>query len=124
MFSLIYLATYAPYRETFEDFSAKWANILELMLDFLFIFDIIITFFTPYERYNGTLELRLKKIAINYLTGGFLIDAIASTPFEIVFQVETNGSNRLIRLARIQRVYKIVRVFKMIKLFKISKYGD
>jgi hypothetical protein len=30
------------------------------------------------------LEVRIKKIALNYLTGGFLIDSIASTPTSII----------------------------------------
>ena len=55
--------------------------VLEWLIDSLFIADIVITFFLPFERYNGTYELRLKKIAWKYISTGFVVDFIASFPF-------------------------------------------
>jgi len=68
---------------------------------------MIINFLSAYERYNGSIEYRLKKIAINYLTGFFAIDFIATFPFNWVTlkdgEDEADGpdTNSLLRLVRV-----------------------
>jgi len=66
---------------------------------------MIINFLSAYERYNGTIEYRLKKIAINYITGFFIVDFIATFPFNWVNRDsgEADGAdaNNFLRLARL-----------------------
>ena len=82
IFILIYLATVAPWRVAFlREEPSLFMFILEWVIDGLFMVDIVITFFSPFERYNGTLELRLKKIAYKYVSTGFVVDFVASFPF-------------------------------------------
>jgi hypothetical protein len=74
---------------------------------------------------NGTFETRYKMIAINYLTGAFIIDFISSFPTGLLTSdTDKEGANKLLRLARLQRLYKLLRIARVIKLLKFSKYSD
>ena len=124
---MLYTAIIAPYNTAFikdTDISPTIASI-ELAVDCLFISDLFLTFLTPYMRPNGAYETRYKKIAINYLTGAFLIDFISSFPTGLLAQGNDNaGANKLLRLARLQRLYKLLRIARVIKLLKFSKYAE
>lgn len=125
---LLYTATYVPYRITFLEVE-EFYGWLETTIDILFALDIIINFITPYEKFNGTYQYSLKKIARNYIFGAFFIDVIATVPTHLFLDAgedikgeNNSGQNKLFRLARLQRLYKLFRIFRVIKLFKISKY--
>lgn len=49
---LLYTATYVPYRITFSDVVEDY-GWFEVTIDVLFAIDIVITFITPYEKFNG-----------------------------------------------------------------------
>ena len=53
-------------------------------IDFIFLFDIIITFFTAYE--NETLDIidDHKAIANNYIKGWFILDVVSIFPTDLV----------------------------------------
>ena len=76
---LLYTATYVPYRITFLEVEEDY-GWLETTIDILFGIDIFINFLTPYEKFNGTYQYSLKKIARNYIFGAFFIDVIATVP--------------------------------------------
>ena len=81
VFILLYIATLVPYRTAFVDEeSSGLMKAFELTVDVMFVLDIFLTFLTPYERRDSSYEYKLKNIAINYLSGGFAIDAVASFP--------------------------------------------
>lgn len=66
-----------PYKIAFIDDSQKGLVSFETFLDFLFIFDIIINFFSAYEDPKIGLEMRHKVIALNYLTSWFFLDLLS-----------------------------------------------
>ena len=55
-------------------------------MDIAFIIDIFINFLSSYEKDDGKIVQNFKKIAINYLTGFFWIDFIASFPMDLVMK--------------------------------------
>lgn len=57
--------------------------IVDLMVDLMFIADILINFRTTYVE-NGEVVSDQQKIAINYVKGWFVIDAIAAIPFDLL----------------------------------------
>ena len=126
---LLYTATYSPYRTAFmaDDFSQLYF-VFELCVDSLFFLDIIISFLTPFQMRDDEYEYDSKKIANNYLLGPFFIDVIAILPTwafeETDIDLDTDGSNKLFRLARLQRLYRLLRIFRVIKLIKINKYNS
>lgn len=57
--------------------------IIDLVVDLMFIADILINFRTTYLQ-NGEVVMEQKKIAINYVKGWFVIDTIAAIPFDLL----------------------------------------
>lgn len=83
---IFYTATITPYLMSFHDEPPEGApidlwHVMEVIIDIVFIADIFINFISAYERRDGTYEYSLKKIAVNYLTGFFAVDLMASIPF-------------------------------------------
>ena len=57
--------------------------IIDLIVDVMFIADILINFRTTYL-HNGEVLTDPQKIAVNYVKGWFLIDAVAAIPFDLL----------------------------------------
>lgn len=95
---VLYTALVSPFRLAFSDDYevdgwSKFFGIFELVVDLIFSLDILINFVTGYERFNGSIEIRPKKIAIRYLATFFFIDVLATFPFELVVSL-INGSQK------------------------------
>ncbi len=54
------------------------------MIDFSFIFDVLINCVSAYHDEEGKLVTENKKIITAYMKGWFLIDSLASFPFNLV----------------------------------------
>lgn len=93
--------------------------ILNNVIDFLFLVDIIVIFNTAiYDQYFQIIEDR-KKIALIYLKGWFTIDALAILPFDWI--LSAGGGNAMVRFARIGRLYRLVKLTRLLRVFKIMK---
>jgi hypothetical protein len=55
--------------------------MIELCIDFVFILDILISFFIAYEDKELNLEIRVKYIAVKYLKSWFMLDVCSSMPY-------------------------------------------
>lgn len=99
-------------------------TVLNYMIDLCFFMDLIVTFLSSYEDVNGHEETRLKYIAINYLTGWFVVDLLATIPTQ-VFEVdgEQSDTNRLARLGRLPRLYRLTKILRLVKVFKSLTYN-
>uniref|UniRef100_A0A1I8EV62 Cyclic nucleotide-binding domain-containing protein n=1 Tax=Wuchereria bancrofti TaxID=6293 RepID=A0A1I8EV62_WUCBA len=135
---VIYTAIFTPYVAAFllrEDSSrrARFSEpleIIDLIVDIMFIVDIIINFRTTYVNENDEVVSHPGKIAIHYFKGWFIIDMIAAVPFDLLL-VNTNsdeigGLNKdetttLIGLLKTARLLRLVRVAR--KLDRYSEYG-
>jgi hypothetical protein len=83
VFLLAYVAIIIPYTTCFLSSSKEWTlvSVIDLIVDIMFLFDIIINFISAYEdTYTGLLVVQYKKIAYNYISSWFFIDLIASIP--------------------------------------------
>jgi len=126
---LIYTATLMPYRIAFEDqIFFDGYTIFEITMDFLFMLDIVINLFSGYNKTNGDLEIRLRKIALPYLKTWFVLDLLGSFPFSLVQYAATGGApdsagraNNFARVARLPRLYKIFNVFRLGKVSRIYR---
>lgn len=54
------------------------------MVDGFFLLDIIINFLSAYENSEGKTIVNCKSIAVNYLTGWFLLDLSTSIPVQLL----------------------------------------
>jgi len=63
-----------PFRISFIDSTTISNIIFDTIIDFLFLSDIFINFFTAYEDPKVGIEVRIKRIAMNYLLSWFILD--------------------------------------------------
>lgn len=122
---VIILCFLTPWRLAFveNDNSLTWLFV-DTFIDFFFIIDIIINFFTVFTNKFEDYVIDRKLIALNYLYGWFLFDFISVLPFGY-FLRETKGLNELTRLMRITRLYKMIKIFRLVKQSgKIQRYAQ
>ena len=66
-------------------------TIIDLIVDIMFIVDILINFRTTYVNKNDEVVSHPGKIAVHYFKGWFLIEVVAAIPFDLLlFGSETD----------------------------------
>ncbi|XP_042566573.1 potassium voltage-gated channel subfamily H member 7 [Clupea harengus] len=131
---VIYTAIFTPYSAAFllndrEEqmrrecgYSCSPLNVVDLMVDIMFIIDILINFRTTYVNVNEEVVSHPAKIAIHYFKGWFLIDMVAAIPFDLlIFGSGSDETTTLIGLLKTARLLRLVRVAR--KLDRYSEYG-
>ena len=81
---LVYTATWVPLRVGFDFNPSTAVKALELIVDLVFLADVIVNFLTSYECENGHMEYQLSAIALRYAKSWFAIDLISSIPFDAI----------------------------------------
>lgn len=118
---LLYTSLWVPFQIAFIDEEDSVMNgMTNTLVDLCFAIDIIITFFSSYESHLGREETRLRFIAINYLSGWFFIDLLATIP---THYFETENSGRLTKLGRLPRLYRLTKILRLIKVLKTLTYN-
>ena len=99
---VIYTAIFTPYVAAFllnekkrkDDVHSRYRDpltIIDLIVDVMFIIDILINFRTTYVNKNDEVVSHPGKIAVHYFKGWFLIDMVAAIPFDLLlFGSETD----------------------------------
>ncbi|KAG9349218.1 hypothetical protein JZ751_027661, partial [Albula glossodonta] len=134
---VIYTAILTPYSAAFllndrEEqkrrecgYSCNPLNMVDLIVDIMFIIDILINFRTTYVNLNEEVVSHPGKIAIHYFKGWFLIDMVAAIPFDLLIfgsgSDEVSLTTTLIGLLKTARLLRLVRVAR--KLDRYSEYG-
>ncbi|XP_065818463.1 potassium voltage-gated channel subfamily H member 7 [Labrus bergylta] len=131
---VIYTAILTPYSAAFLlndqgeqkrrecGYSCSPLNVVDLMVDIMFIIDILINFRTTYVNQNEEVVSDPAKIAIHYFKGWFLIDMVAAIPFDLlIFGSGSDETTTLIGLLKTARLLRLVRVAR--KLDRYSEYG-
>lgn len=96
--------------------------IIDLIVDIMFIIDILINFRTTYVNKNDQVVSNSGKIALHYFKGWFLIDVVAAIPFDLMLiGSDTKEGGYLIGLLKTARLLRLVRVAR--KLDRYSEYG-
>uniref|UniRef100_A0A061QFY8 Putative voltage-gated potassium channel n=1 Tax=Cupiennius salei TaxID=6928 RepID=A0A061QFY8_CUPSA len=94
--------------------------VIDLLVDVMFIIDILINFRTTYVNSNDEVVSHPGKIAVHYLRGWFVIDVVAAIPFDLLFLgSETDETTTLIGLLKTARLLRLVRVAR-----KIDRYSE
>jgi hypothetical protein len=81
---ILFLAITVPYRIPFEDITPPEWLYLDIVIDFLFIIDVTLNFFTAMEDDNGEICTDHKKIISSYVKTWFLIDVMSSIPISLI----------------------------------------
>lgn len=80
--ALIVSCITTPIDIAFSNHDKDWSPhyIVNLTLDIIFLIDIFFCFFSAYEDETSEIVDNRKKVAINYLSGWFIIDVLAIFP--------------------------------------------
>ncbi|XP_068438822.1 potassium voltage-gated channel subfamily H member 6 [Clinocottus analis] len=131
---VLYTAVFTPYSATFlldehGDFRQRGCgytcnplNVADLLVDVLFIVDIVINLHTTYVDQNDEVVTQPSQIAKHYIKGWFPIDLFAAIPFDlIIFGSGSDEMATLTSLLKTARLLRLVRVAR--KLDRYSEYG-
>ncbi|XP_066554571.1 potassium voltage-gated channel subfamily H member 6a isoform X2 [Amia ocellicauda] len=131
---VIYTAVFTPYSAAFllneqeEErrrrcgYTCNPLNVVDLIVDIMFIIDILINFRTTYVNHNDEVVSNPGRIAVHYFKGWFLIDIVAAIPFDLlIFRSGSDETTTLIGLLKTARLLRLVRVAR--KLDRYSEYG-
>lgn len=114
--TLIYILLLAPYRIGFDQPAVGGAYIFELMLDFMYMLDILLQFRTTYVDSHGHVVTNWRNIFFRYVCGYFTIDLISSMPWDLILPDGSNQSET--RLLKVVRLVKLTKLGRMAKLQK------
>ena len=128
VFLLVVICIVVPFRLAFHpDESVRWL-IMYLIIDFNFLIDMFVTFFTAIED-SETQEINTDKkfIAKRYLSGWFFIDFISILPLDVLALDSSGGgadANIVLRFLKIGKLYKLIRLTRLAKIFKLLKSSN
>ncbi|KAG7227867.1 hypothetical protein INR49_013661 [Caranx melampygus] len=131
---VLYTAVFTPYSAAFLldehrdlrqrscGYTCNPLNVADLMVDVLFIVDIVINLRTTYVDHNDEVVTQPGRIAKHYIKGWFPIDLFAAIPFDLlIFRSGSDEMATLTSLLKTARLLRLVRVAR--KLDRYSEYG-
>ncbi len=111
----IYLCFY-PYSFPFK--------LLECFIELIFLFDMIMNFFTTFYDKEENLVLKLNLIAERYLSSWFLYDLVSSFPIEYIsffINIDSRITNADYTIS--YEVFKWIKVLQVSKIFRDNSLG-
>mmetsp|Transcript_34141 Transcript_34141/g.44068 ORF Transcript_34141/g.44068 Transcript_34141/m.44068 type:complete len:456 (+) Transcript_34141:104-1471(+) len=119
---LVYLSVVMPFKMCFN-FDSKPMSIMflwELMIDIIFMCDIILNFRTGYLDEHDVTIMDPGKVAWNYTTSWLALDVISGIPFSVL---DMNGMSSITALKALKssRVLKALRILRFLKLTRLLK---
>ena len=125
---LLYTALIVPYRLAFSDDSDVNWQVAEVMIDGLFLIDVLLTCFTAVELSDGTVITSQKSILFRYFRTWMLLDILACVPFSVIDSSTSDsynsGQNNMMRLVRLPRLYRLVRITRIYRLAARGKTAE
>lgn len=89
---IIYQSIVIPFRLCFNVEASGGLQILESIIDVIFMCDILITFNTGFYK-KGYLVMKRKEIIKNYLKTWFILDLLASFPYSWAMNNEDDSND-------------------------------
>jgi hypothetical protein len=119
---VIYIAFIVPFVNAFYFDEPQAVHDTNLVFDFFFFLEICLTFCTAYDD-NGKLIYDRRQVAMRYLKSWFIIDLIATIPFDMfVDAIENSTSSTMaLKIAKVLRLPRILRLMSTAQVFE--EYG-
>lgn len=118
VFLIVVSSLLISYQIAFDQNREYISDVIIYLIDIFFVFDIYLTFFTPYK-YQGVEIFDRGKIRNRYLTSYFSLDLAANFPFDLLILIIVGDLSFLdvslvlsIRLLRLLRIVKLFRIFR------------
>ncbi|XP_077291084.1 eag-like K[+] channel [Arctopsyche grandis] len=124
LIATFYVAIVVPYNASFVN-SGRPSMISDVVVEALFIVDIILNFRTTYVSRKGEVVSDSKSIAVNYLKSWFVVDLLAALPFDHLYASDLysgeesgHGHIHLVKLTRLLRLARLLQ-----KMDRYSQYS-
>eukprot|EP00118_Oscarella_pearsei_P020671 m.225568 g.225568 ORF g.225568 m.225568 type:complete len:845 (+) comp40016_c0_seq15:300-2834(+) len=117
----IYTAIAVPYNIAFGNTGLITFN---LVVDFMFIIDVILNFRTTYVSSAGRLVVDPKHISRRYLRGWFAVDCISALPLELAYFFISSSSSSLVMLVHVPKLLRLSYMHRLThKLESVTRYA-
>ncbi|XP_040185880.1 potassium voltage-gated channel subfamily H member 4 [Rana temporaria] len=125
LLATFYVAVTVPYNVCFtghdDSVSAARSTIVsDILVEMLFILDIILNFRTTYVSQSGQVVYDPRSICIHYLATWFFVDLIAALPFDLLYAFNVTVTS-LVHLLKTVRLLRLLRLLQ--KLDRYSQYS-
>jgi len=87
-------------------------NTVAIMIDFVFLVDLVINSISTYEDENRNVVMEWKSIIVEYLYGWFFVDLVSSIPFQLFMDGGEESEE-----------VQFVKFFKILKLMRLARLG-
>ncbi|XP_029312589.1 potassium voltage-gated channel subfamily H member 6 [Cottoperca gobio] len=133
---VLYTAVFTPYSATFLldehgdlrqrscGYTCDPLNVADLLVDVLFIVDIVINLRTTYVDQNDEVVTQPSRIAKHYIKGWFPIDLFAAIPFDLLIFRSGSEEPKMVTLTSLLKTARLLRLVRVArKLDRYSEYG-
>lgn len=124
MVMAVYNCFAIPYQVAFEPsfMDEIYVRIINSLIDICFMIDVVVTFRTTYIHQKTGNEIILPRIiAFEYLKGRFLLDFLASFPFDLIGElIFGSGSASMLSLFSLLKLVRVLRLNRLITVMKVE----
>ncbi|KAK2575549.1 hypothetical protein KPH14_011268 [Odynerus spinipes] len=124
LLATFYVAIIVPYNASFINIDRP-TMVSDVVVEALFIFDILLNFRTTYVSRKGEVVSNSKSIALNYVKSWFFVDLVAALPFDFLYASDVysgeesgHGNIHLVKLTRLLRLARLLQ-----KMDRYSQYS-
>ncbi|KAK3271480.1 hypothetical protein CYMTET_20173, partial [Cymbomonas tetramitiformis] len=120
---VMYNTVFIPYQMSFKTPPSEVREAFEVVIDLLFLLDIVLNFYTAYFDSNGRLVASREEIKKTYLRTWFPIDLLASFPLEhimLIFGANASSDTQVFSLLKFPRLLRLGRLLKYLNKMKNS----
>ncbi|MBN3313811.1 KCNH4 protein, partial [Atractosteus spatula] len=125
LLATFYVAVTVPYNVCFtayddSDSASRSTIVSDIVVEMLFILDIILNFRTTYVSQSGQVVYDARSICIHYAATWFFVDLIAALPFDLLYAFNITVTS-LVHLLKTVRLLRLLRLLQ--KLDRYSQYS-
>ncbi|KAM3821074.1 voltage-gated delayed rectifier potassium channel KCNH4 [Vipera latastei] len=125
LLATFYVAVTVPYNVCFTDAedsltAARSTIVSDIVVEMLFIVDIILNFRTTYVSESGQVVYNKRSICLHYVATWFFVDLIAALPFDLLYAFNVPVTY-LVHLLKTVRLLRLLRLLQ--KLDRYSQYS-
>ncbi|XP_010751094.2 potassium voltage-gated channel subfamily H member 4 isoform X3 [Larimichthys crocea] len=126
LLATFYVAVTVPYNVSFTPYddtvtAARSTIVSDIVVEMLFIIDIILNFRTTYVSQSGQVVYESRSIWIHYATTWFFVDLVAALPFDLLYAFNITVTS-LVHLLKTVRLLRLLRLLQ--KLDRYSQYSS
>ncbi|KAK3240332.1 hypothetical protein CYMTET_49822 [Cymbomonas tetramitiformis] len=116
----IYCAIAVPINIAFALVKTLLSQVLDRVVDCVFVLDIVMNFFTGYYD-RGMIIMDQTQVGQQYIKSWLLADVLSSVPYDIIFMTDdmiSGAENDVFRLHTLLRLMKVGRLFRLQRIFQ------